>query len=258
MLVLCYGIPKSGSTLTFELVKGMLISAGHAQERLPDGLVEAGHDINFIGAILRRPRVRELTQAIGPDRIIAVKTHSGFDQRQFPWFENKIALGELQVIASYRDPRDVCLSLLGAGARARARMSKPFSMIVDLQTAIEALQGHLLNFRRWASLRGALRIEYETVAFAPDAALEVLRQRFGFDYDKDAAKKHAFEDAFTQKNKAQRRRYESELTERQAQQVATAFQSFISGVYESDGERWLSEYREQALSAAAEAQKKRV
>src|SRR4029077_18506857 len=112
-------IMKSGSTLAFELVKGMLESVGQAQTRLPDGPVDAGRRNNYIDS-LDAPRIDALLASIG-SRSIAVKTHCGFRDQLFPLLEERQACGELQIVASYRDPRDICLSLLDAGSRARSR-----------------------------------------------------------------------------------------------------------------------------------------
>jgi hypothetical protein len=158
------------------------------------------------------------------------------------------ASGDLLVVASYRDPRDVCLSLIDAGTRARAKSVKPFSTIVDLPSAIKGLKNQILKFRKWASIRGALRLEYELVAFAPDKAMDLIEQRINLKYDKAAAMKHAFEVAFTQKNKAQPKRHQSELDEDQQQQLTAAFEPFISSVFENADERWFSDYREKVLS----------
>jgi hypothetical protein len=101
MLVLCFGIQKSGSTLAFELVRGVLETAGFAQpflrnDRFKNGAAPEGAR-NFVEHITGA-MIEELAQEIGPDRRIAVKTHSGFPAGIFPWLEDLQARRELQVI----------------------------------------------------------------------------------------------------------------------------------------------------------------
>ncbi len=154
MLILCYGMAKSGRTLTCELVKGMLERVGHAQIRLPDGVVNTGHIINFAEPI-DRERVDALIDAVG-ERWIAVKTHAGFRPPFFPQLEELQRSGKLRIIASYRDPRDLCLSLLDAGEKARQRGEYTFSPITGMDVAIKHAGDHIEKFRRWASVqRGA-------------------------------------------------------------------------------------------------------
>ncbi len=64
MLVFCFGITRSGSTLAFEPIKGMLESIGHPQERLPDGPVNAQKRMNFIEPVDER-RIDLLLSTIG-------------------------------------------------------------------------------------------------------------------------------------------------------------------------------------------------
>src|ERR1700742_1538772 len=104
MLILCYGITKSGSTLAFELVKGMLKSTGHPQQRLSDDVVNPGHRVNYVQPLDRR-RLNLLLAEIG-QRWIAVKTHAGFNDPLFPYLEQLVDEDKLRIMASYRDPRD--------------------------------------------------------------------------------------------------------------------------------------------------------
>ena len=107
MVILCYGQTKSGSTLAFELLKGVLDSAGHKQHRLPDGPVDAGSAVNYVEALTRK-KLNDIASAVG-DRWIAVKTHSGIADPLFPYVERLQVDGRLHLVVSYRDPRDICL-----------------------------------------------------------------------------------------------------------------------------------------------------
>jgi hypothetical protein len=252
MLILCYGMAKGGSTLTFELVKGMLESIGHAQVRLPDGPVDPGHPINYIASV-DAARTDALLRAAG-ERWIAVKTHAGFRPAFFPVLEGLQRSGRVHVIASYRDPRDVCLSLLDAGARAVAGGHPGFSRFVDMETAVADVQAQTEKFRRWASVRGALRLEYEMVAFSPDAAIDRIERHLELVCDRAAARRHAFEQAFTQQNKMKRRRFEDELNEEERRRLTEIFGEFLR---EAGNDAWFTSYREHLLVRAERATRKR-
>jgi Sulfotransferase domain len=250
MLILCYGITKSGSTLTFELIKGMLHSIGQEQYRLPSELVTARHKINFLESV-NKGTIKRLVAAIPNDRMIAVKTHQSINPATFLLLEELQAERKVQVVASYRDPRDICLSLLDAGNSARARGTKPFSEYTDLASTVLPVQRQLLRFQKWASIRGALRLDYELVAFSPDRAIDAIEHAIGIQCDHSQAKRHAFDDAFTQKNKAVMRRHAEELTEQQAQELLRAFGKFIQHVCTKNDDRWLAAFRERFLANAA-------
>lgn len=231
MLVLCYGIQKSGSTLAFELVRGVLESAGFEQvfiqnERFKDGAPIPAAARNYIERVTQE-KIVELTDTIGPNRKIAVKTHGGFHAKMFPWLEEIQARGALQVICSWRDPRDICLSLLDAGAASRGSDASAFSKLETLDDAVAYVDDRLARYRRWAALRGTLRLDYETVAFAPDKAIAAIEKTLNVTSDHDRVTRHAFEDADTRKNKARPDRYRTELSDGQKTKLADAFRRFI-------------------------------
>lgn len=241
MLILCYGITKSGSTLAFELIKGMLETVGHAQQRLPDGIVNPGHRVNYVQP-LNRKRLNDLLAAVG-ERWIAVKTHAGMADPLFPYLCELQREKRVQVVVSYRDPRDICLSLVDAGATARATGRKEFSEIVDIASAVPRVLEQIEKFVKWAAVRDALLLDYDTVGFEPDTAIDRIEACLGIQSDRERAKRHAFEEAFTQKNKGQRSRFREELTPEQNAGLAKAFATLIAHFSEGDPAAWLAEQR---------------
>ena len=248
MLVLCFGIQKSGSTLAFELVRGVLETAGFAQpflrnDRFKDGTAPEGAR-NFVEHI-DRARIDELVQVIGPDRRIAVKTHSGFPAGIFPWLEDLQARREVQVIVSRRDPRDICLSLLDAGARSRRIGAGAFTELETLDDAAAYVGRRIARHRRWLALRGTLALDFDTVAYAPDAAIDAIETCLGVSGDHALAKKHAFEEADTRKNKARRDRHVDEMTAEQKAKMAETFAGFLR---EFRDESWREPFRRKLLA----------
>jgi hypothetical protein len=250
MLVLCYGITKSGSTLTFELVKGMLENAGHPQVRLPEPVVNPGHRVNYIQPITNR-RLDDLCAAIG-DRLIAVKTHAALLDPIFQHTEELQKRGQLQVIASWRDPRDICLSLVDAGKQARASGQREFSLMTDVHVAAYEVSSQLQKFIKWASLKGTLTLEYDIVAFSPENAIDCIESVLGIASDRGQAIRHAFEEAFTQKNKGERNRFRNELTQEEKLALEKRFRIFLQRMYEGDAAHWFAQEREEILRRCRE------
>jgi hypothetical protein len=249
MLVICCGMAKSGSTLLFELIRGTLIDAGHSQAKVRSiGMKPRGHG-NHI-ADLSREAILDMVAKIGPDRIVAAKTHKCFPEEMYPWMEQLQAERKIQVAVSYRDPRDVCLSLIDHGAKARASGRQGFSKIHDLDRAADVFERAIPKFRRWGSLKGSLRLSFPTMAFVPDDAINAIEKALGITSDHEAVKRHAFEDAFTQKNKAQKNRFEDEMDDGQKNALTARFQEFIESVCRDNDERWFAAYREKALGGS--------
>jgi hypothetical protein len=246
MLVLCYGITKSGSTLGFELIKGMLKSIGHEQGRLSEGPVKPGHAINFVQQVDRK-KLDDLLHLVG-NRSIAVKTHAGVRDHVFPYLEELQEKRLVQIVASYRDPREICLSLADAGAHARTHNRTAFSEFTDIKSAVPGVLRQIAKFRRWGAVRGALRLDYDVVAFSPDAAIDSIEERLGIACDRAYAKRYAFDEAFTQKNKAMRYRAKEELTKEQYAALTTTFAEFLENAYERVNESWFAKVREDILA----------
>jgi hypothetical protein len=248
MLVICYGIAKSGSTLAFELVRGALTEAGHSQKKVRSEAIKPHARGNHI-ASLDRDALQDTMAAIGEDRIVAAKTHKAMPEALFPWLEEMQAARKLQVFASYRDPRDICLSLVDHGVKSRDAGRPGFARIHALDDAADVVERAISKFRTWAALKGTQRLYFDTVAFAPDEAIAAIEHVLGVAADHEAVKRHAFEDAFTQKNKAARHRYEDELGEADRAALDRRFAEFID-VCRSDDQTWFDARRAEILSAA--------
>ncbi len=209
-------------------------------------MVNPGHGVNYVQPLDRR-RMNRLIETIG-ERWIAVKTHAGFADPLFPYLEKLEKKGQLRVIASYRDPREICLSLIDAGVASRAVGKKEFSEVRDIDSAIPRVAEQIVKFRKWAALRNTLRLDYDTVAFDTDVAIDRIEHSLGIVGNRDRAKEHAFDNAFTQKNRAERHRARKELTPEQDAKLRTAFAAFLENVHENDNEEWFSFQRKTILA----------
>ena len=255
MLILCYGMPKSGSTLAFELVRGMLRDAGYPQDvfindhRHADDLQGTGLGIRNFAKNLSEKKIAEIASEIGPDRKIAVKTHSAMPAGTFGLLEEMQQKGEIQIVASYRDPREMCLSLLDAARKNTRDGTNAFGGKADLETAAQGVERRIRDFREWASVKGALRLDYDTTAFLPDNAMDKIEPVFGFTCDRAAVKQYAYKEAYTQKNKARRARYK-ELSPEQNAELMDRFGDFIRRVCDLDDQSWFDECRAEMMSTS--------
>lgn len=254
MLVICYGITKSGSTLAFELAKQALANCGHPQARLSDEAVTPGHKINFVDSI-SATRIERLDHEVGPDRIIAVKTHAGLDREKFQYVDRLCADGRLKVQIVYRDPRDVCLSMVDAGRKARAQGHGAFSEIHDISDAIQSVEKQLAKLRRWGALSNVLRIGYDSAAFETDAALSAIDAHLGIASSHTTVIDEVMNRSFTQKNKGVRGRYRNELNEPDRKVMGIVFGEFLNRVFAENDFSWFTDARRSLLSRAPAAAK---
>lgn len=227
MLVFSYGIPKSGSTLAFELAKGVARLGRHRQPLLAEGLLPGKHKVNFAQE-LTVEGLRALAAAAGP-RILLVKTHACPGPDWVAEYQALAARGLVSAHVNHRDPRDICLSLLDAGRLARSRGEGAFAEFSTLEDAEAGVRRYLDEHAIWAALPRVLKLDYAICAFRTDAAIEAIKADFGIACPNWLVRVWVQRFAFTYRNKAVPARHEAELTPDQAARLARAFAPWLRG-----------------------------
>ncbi|MDW8397768.1 MAG: sulfotransferase domain-containing protein [Acetobacteraceae bacterium] len=233
-LYLSYGVTKTGSTLAFELVRAILEQAGADQSRLPDGAVTPGHNINFFAGAVSDQIPAALEAAASRGGLVAIKTHG----RPESGARSAARRGRLIGHVVFRDPRDIVLSMLDAGARAREAQLRAFSEIVTLDDALRALERQVSQMQAWLEIPGMMPLLYDRFAFDLPRSVRQLARQLGIEADADAVIAQV-EKRFTQKNKAVPSRHEQEMDPADQRRVLERF----GGVY--------ARFRELALAAEA-------
>lgn len=223
-IYISFGMAKSGSTLAFELTKAVLESAGLPQPRLSDEAVEARHGINFAETI-RPVRLKAMVaEARALDTTIVVKTHHP------PWDCSLRALdsGDFAGSAVCRDPRDLVLSLLDAGRKARAGGGRGFRDIDGVEAALKMVRFHVRCFQKWAIHPAMTPLDYESVAFDSHGVAARIAEQIGIEADIDWAVAQAHGGRFTQFNKGASARHRSEMDPAQSAAIQEEFADFIA------------------------------
>ncbi len=225
MIIISYGITKSGSTLAFEMTRAILESNGFPQDRLDDGLVGEGSHINFIRT-WTDDRLRGLVAAARAARVV-VKTHARPDLTP-ELVLDLIDTGHLKIQVVYRDPRDAVLSMLDQGRHSRRIGSRSFATLWELDDAIAALGRQLPHLREWGSFP-SLKLKYEDFAFDPTVGPLMIAQDLGLPVD-PAEIWAVVGGRFTQQNVARPERYKTELARDEIAKVERAFPLYLDAV----------------------------
>lgn len=225
MLIFSYGIPKSGSTLAFQIARATARFAGHSQRLLPAPLSTPGHRVNF-HQVLDPALLEPLLRRVG-DRILVIKTHDRPDAAWIGAYAELAARGAARAIVNHRDPRDICLSLCDAGRVARAQGEEAFSEFVSLDTAAARVRGYLADLDAWRGLPGLLDVRYETCAFRMDAAVEAIKTHLGLRTPNWLVRLYAGHIAFTHRNKAVPERHATELDPAERARLDAVFGPYL-------------------------------
>lgn len=228
MIVFSYGIPKSGSTLAFQIARAVAVLGGSPQWRLPPPLATPGHRVNF-QQVLDAGLLRRAAERAG-DRILVVKTHDAPGPDWAAAYRDLAERGQAAALISHRDPRDICLSLLDAGALARRRGEAAFSEYATLEDAALRVRGYLAEMERWHGLPGLLHLRYETCAFRMEEAIAAVATHLGVRCPGWPVRFYVERIAFTHRNKAIPERHRAELTAEQRAPLDAAFAGYLDAM----------------------------
>ena len=215
-LYVCYGMPKSGSTLAFQLSRAVALRAGFDQMPLQSAQPVQDGDSKpdeFAASLAAAERAGR--------HLIVIKTHSGMTEA----LRDAVADGRALVQAHARDPRDIALSMRDAGLQgAQWGKTAEGRRISTPEDALERVRHQIRRYRHWANLPGTLCLSYERTAFS---SLEAARRIAEHMQVKASPRRDVMtaKCQFTQLNKGRSQRY---LTEMSADQQA----------------RWYAEFRE--------------
>ena len=225
LLYICYGVPKSGSSLAHALSAVIAERGGFDQSPLAVPGIGHGHlRANFVPS-LKSEHLRPALDAARSDqrRMVVLKTHG----RVTPALRAAVDRGAVRVQAHIRDPRDVALSMWDAARRGDAwgtlAEDAPITAPEEARTRIVRQIGF---FRDWATLPGALVLDYERTAFETAATARRIARHMGV---APAPLRDAFgaKRRFTQFNAGRSQRHLTEMTPEQAADWYAEFHEII-------------------------------
>ncbi len=179
LIYISYGLRKSGSTLAFELTRAILEQNGYRQKRLSREAVPSDAAINFVHHLsaAQLERIESEVRALGYP--VVLKTHVAPTRDVEAW----VRAGRIQGHCVYRDPREMALSMMDHGRRARANGERAFADIETLEDAIRDIRRQVPRFLQWARLPGFMPLYYDDVAFDTQATVRRLCEQMGLDAD---------------------------------------------------------------------------
>ena len=225
MLVFSYGIPKSGSTLAFQIARAAARFAGHSQRLLAPPFSSPGHKVNF-HQVLDPALLAPLAARVG-DRVLVIKTHDCPGPDWIAAYRALAVRGAAKAIVNHRDPRDICLSLCDAGRAARAQGEAAFAEFVTLEDAALRVRDYLGELEAWLALPGLLELRYESCAFRMDEAIDAIKAHLGLRTPNWVVRLYAGHIAFTHRNKAVPERHARELDAADRATLDAAFAPYL-------------------------------
>jgi hypothetical protein len=161
-------------------------------------------------------------QAIGHP--IVIKTHT----RPDPAVVRLIQNGQAIAHACYRDPRDMALSMLDHGQRARANGKPAFAEIETLEDAKNGIRNQCDSLTAWLRLPNVLPLDFEDIAFDMQSTAQRILNQLGITGDPDEIVNKILDGRFTQFNKGIPHRYRFEMSQQEGGKFANEFAPLLS------------------------------
>lgn len=177
MIYICYGPTKSASTFLYQLVERIFEAANRQPLLLGPPFKPRLRVTNYFDDIT--PQLLHEISAAAGHRDVVLKTH----QRAHPEVAELIEKGSIMACASIRDPREIALSMLDHGRRARKEGFAEFSEFHELRDTLESLDFQIDSFRSWAKIGGVKVFTFNEICFETSAVAEAIAQQVGVAVD---------------------------------------------------------------------------
>lgn len=239
MIIISYGIEKSGSTLAFEMAKAIAEMHGFSQLPLPRELIKGHSATSNIGGDWTDDELASLVRATKGTYVV-LKTHHPPGRISTGRVLDLCDQGELKIHVVYRDPRDTLLSMLDHD-RAHSRKTGKPRELESLEAAITVLGSRISGLRQWGGLP-SLKLCYDEFAFSPVLGPSLIAEDLGLPAD-PAAVWEMVGDRFTQLNVARPERYKTELSLAEIARIERAFPLYLDVVRGDPSPGWFTRPR---------------
>ncbi len=177
MIYICYGITKSASTFLYQLTEELFSAAGYTVCRIRRP--KRGDRENYYDQITA-PLIDKIERR-AKGRAVVLKTHGRLDPAVARYIED----GRVKACATYRDPREIAMSMADNGARSRELGILPFSEIVKPEDALPSIDLQIAYLAEWLAVPGVETFSYNEVCFSTCNALRRIRDQIGVTVDDD-------------------------------------------------------------------------
>lgn len=175
MVLLCCGMPKSGSTLAFDLSRLIAEQAGSPPDPIGELITDKGVRTNECRALSHDLLSHLRQRAANEDRLLVVYSYAAPTQA----VAAAMAEGWLKAVAVCRDPRDVALSMVDQGQVGPEWGAWAGQRIMRPDDVRDLVRSHVAQFEAWMKLPGIVYFNYERVAFDIRGAVRTIAGHVG-------------------------------------------------------------------------------
>lgn len=216
---------KSASSFVYQLQERIIELSDYDLVKLPEDIRGNKARENYIASV-NKEKVEKILEWLPENAATVIKTHGAPSDLAIQLVRNKQALAS----ATYRDPREIAVSLLDHGKRSRDKGIKDFANFYSPIDTLNEIKIQIDNrFKPWRNTENCLAINYNLTKSSPETLVEMLLQQMEIkNVDvKDVLAPFEDKSKIIHYNVGENNRYLNRFEESELKSFNSAFESFI-------------------------------
>lgn len=176
-----YGMTKSASSFVYQLEEQILKLSNYDLVKIPHEIRGNKAAENYLEPITDE-KLREVLEWLPENAVTVIKTHGAPSQLACDLVEQ----GKAFASATYRDPRDIAVSLVDHGQRSREKGIADFANFHKPADALPELKHQLNRLNPWLNLSACQPLSYDLIRTNPQKVVQIILDQLGLkDLDVD-------------------------------------------------------------------------
>lgn len=169
-----YGMTKSASSFVYQLEEQIFKLSKYDLMKVPPEIRGNHAPENYVEPITDE-KIQEILDWLPENAVTVVKTHGA---------PSKLACdlvneGKAFASATFRDPRDIAVSLADHGARSREKGIADFANFIRPIDALPEIKNQMNRLNPWLRLTGCQSFSYDLIRSKPEAVVSAVLEQVG-------------------------------------------------------------------------------
>lgn len=169
-----YGMTKSASSFIYQLEERVFKLSNYDLVKIPHEIRGNKAAENYLGPITD-DKIREVLDWLPKNAVTVIKTHGAPSQLACDLVEQ----GQAFASATYRDPRDIAVSMVDHGQRARAKGIADFANFHKPSDALSDIKHQLNRLNPWLNLSACQPLSYDLIRTSPEKVVQLILDQVG-------------------------------------------------------------------------------
>lgn len=220
-----YGMTKSASSFVYQIEEQIINLSSFDLLKVPPEIRGNNAEENYVEPITDT-KVQEVLDWLPENAVTVIKTHGAPCKLAC----DLVNQGQAYASATYRDPRDIAVSLVDHGAHSREKGNADFSNFIRPIDALAEMKNQLNRLNPWLNLSRYRPFSYDLIKNNPEAVVGAILQQIGLHGIETADVLSPFQDRtkIIHYNVGKTGRYLEHFTEDESQQFENEFGELLA------------------------------